>query len=93
MQIMQQLPGKYQTNIARAVETLKQGGCTEVILYSSDEDHAFVAEAPELGGCMADGATYQEALTNVETVIQEWIEVAQSLSRTIPEPKRCLIYA
>ena len=65
----------------------------EIILYWSEEDHAFIAEVPELPGCMADGATYQEALANVEVVIQEWIETARELGRPIPEPKGRLIYA
>lgn len=43
----------------------------EVILFWSDEDEAFIAEVPELPGCMADGATYQEALKNVEVIIRE----------------------
>jgi predicted RNase H-like HicB family nuclease len=59
----------------------------EVIIYWSDEDEAFVAEVPELAGCMADGATYQEALANAEIAIQEWIETAKELGRPIPEPK------
>jgi predicted RNase H-like HicB family nuclease len=65
----------------------------EVIIYWSNEDDAFVAEVPELAGCMADGATYQEALANAEVVIQEWIETARDLGRAIPEPKGRLIYA
>jgi len=65
----------------------------EVIIYWSDEDEAFIAEVPELSGCMADGATYQEALTNLEVVIQEWIETAQELGRPIPEPKGRLVFA
>lgn len=65
----------------------------EVILYWSDEEEAFVADVPELPGCMADGATYQEALANVEVVIQEWIETAQELGRPIPEPRGRLVYA
>lgn len=64
-----------------------------VILSWSEEDKAFIAEVPELAGCMADGATYQEALTNAETVIQEWIETARELGRSIPEPKGKLMYA
>jgi predicted RNase H-like HicB family nuclease len=65
----------------------------EVIIYWSDDDDAFVAEVPELPGCMADGATYQEALANAEVVIQEWLETARELGRAIPEPKGRLIYA
>jgi predicted RNase H-like HicB family nuclease len=65
----------------------------EVIIYWSEEDQAFIAEVPELPGCAADGATYQEALANVEVVIQEWIETAQQLGRPIPEPKGRLIFA
>jgi predicted RNase H-like HicB family nuclease len=59
----------------------------ELIIYWSDEDEAFVVEVPELAGCMADGATYQEALANAEVVIGEWIETAKALGREIPEPK------
>ena len=65
----------------------------QVIIYWSKDDQAFVAEVPELPGCAADGATYQEALANVETVIQEWIETAKDLSRPIPEPKGRLAFA
>jgi predicted RNase H-like HicB family nuclease len=65
----------------------------EVIIYWSEDDGAYVAEVPELSGCMADGATYQEALANAEVVIHEWIETARELGRTIPEPKGRLIYA
>ena len=65
----------------------------EVILYWSEEDVAYIAEVPELAGCMADGATYNEALENVEVVIQEWIETAKELGRPIPEPRGRLIFA
>jgi predicted RNase H-like HicB family nuclease len=65
----------------------------EVILYWSQEDDAFIAEVPELPGCAADGKTYQEALANVETVIQEWIETAKELGRFIPQPKGRLVFA
>ncbi len=46
----------------------------EIILYWSKDDQAFIAEVPELPGCAADGATYQEALANAEIIVQEWIE-------------------
>jgi predicted RNase H-like HicB family nuclease len=49
----------------------------EIILYWSEADQAIIAEVPELPGCAADGATYQEAIANVERVIQEWIETAR----------------
>ena len=65
----------------------------EVIIYWSGEDQAFIAEVPELPGCVADGATYQEALTNVEVVIQEWIETAKELGRPIPEPRGRLMFS
>ncbi len=65
----------------------------EIILYWSEEDQAFIAEVPELPGCAADGETYQEALQNVEVVMQEWIETAEELGRPIPEPKGRLMFA
>jgi predicted RNase H-like HicB family nuclease len=65
----------------------------EIILYWSDADEAFVAEVPELPGCMADGSTYEEALTNARVVIDEWIETARSLGREVPQPKGRLIFA
>ena len=65
----------------------------ELIIYWSKEDEAFIAEVPELPGCMADGATYAEAVANAETIIEEWIETAKSLGREIPEPKGKWTYA
>jgi len=65
----------------------------EIIIYWSQEDEAFIAEVPELAGCMADGKTYQEVLKNVEIIIQEWIETARELGRPIPEPKGRLLFA
>jgi predicted RNase H-like HicB family nuclease len=65
----------------------------EIILYWSEDDQAFIAEVPELPGCAADGPTYQEALANVEVVIQEWIETAKELGRDIPSPRGRLMYA
>jgi len=59
-----------------------------VIIYWSDKDQAFLADVPELAGCMADGATHQEALANVQVVIREWIETAKDLGRPIPSPQR-----
>ena len=68
-------------------------GKYEIIIFWSDEDNAYVAKAPELPGCMADGKTYYEALSNAEKIIQEWIETAQELHRPVPQPKGRLMYA
>ena len=65
----------------------------EMIIYWSNEDHAYLVEVPELPGCMADGRTYQEAVSNAEVIIAEWIETAEELGRPIPTPKGKLMYA
>ncbi len=65
----------------------------ELIIYWSKTDQVFIVEVPELLGCAADGETYQEAVQNVEVVIQEWIATAQELGRAIPEPKGRLLFA
>ncbi len=65
----------------------------EVIVYWSEEDASFIAEVPELSGCVADGATYEEAIKNAQVVITEWIETARSLGREVPTPRGRLTYA
>ena len=65
----------------------------EVIIYWSKEDNCYIAEVPELAGCMADGKTLKEAAENVEIIIQEWIECAVEDGEEIPEPKGKLVYA
>jgi predicted RNase H-like HicB family nuclease len=65
----------------------------EIIIYWSAEDSAFIAEVPELPGCMADGHTYEEAVVHVKAVIREWIEMAHEMGRPIPEPRGRLMYA
>ena len=65
----------------------------EIIIYWSAEDDAFIAEVPELPGCMADGKTYQEAVNNTEMIIEEWLETAKELGRPIPVPRGRLMFA
>lgn len=65
----------------------------ELIIYWSKEDDAFIVEVPELPGCMADGATYEEAVANAQTAIREWLETAEAIGRPIPQPKGRLMYA
>lgn len=59
----------------------------EIILYWSNEDHAFIAEVPELPGCMAHGQTQESALHNVNEAIQLWIDTAHEFGDPVPEPK------
>jgi predicted RNase H-like HicB family nuclease len=59
----------------------------EIIVYWSEADQAYIAEVPELSGCMADGKTYVEAIQNAVIIISEWLETAEKLGRVIPEPK------
>lgn len=65
----------------------------ELVIYWSNEDQCFVVEVPELPGCMADGASYQEAVKNAEVIIAEWIATARELGRDIPDPVGKLMYA
>ncbi|MBL8529764.1 MAG: type II toxin-antitoxin system HicB family antitoxin [Burkholderiales bacterium] len=64
-----------------------------MIIYWSEDDQSFVVEVPELHGCMADGATYEEAVANARRVIDEWLDTARELGRPIPQPKGRLMYA
>jgi predicted RNase H-like HicB family nuclease len=65
----------------------------ELIIFWSDADNSFVVEVPELPGCMADGETYEQAVSNARRVIEEWIETAREIGRDVPEPKGRLLYA
>jgi predicted RNase H-like HicB family nuclease len=65
----------------------------ELIIYWSKADQSFVVEVPELPGCMADGASYEEAVENVQSVIADWLETARSPGRPIPKPRGKLAYA
>ncbi len=65
----------------------------ELIIYWSRADESFIVEVPELPGCMADGATYEQALANVQVIIQEWLDTAHAEGRPIPEPRGKRAYA
>ena len=65
----------------------------ELVIYWSDVDDSFIVEVPELAGCKADGKTYEEAISNIQIIIAEWIETAKELGRPIPKPKGKLMYA
>jgi predicted RNase H-like HicB family nuclease len=72
---------------------MSANSCYEIILYWSSQDGAIIAEVPELPGCAADGATYAEAIANVQVVIDEWLETARELGREIPKPRGRLTFA
>ncbi len=59
----------------------------EIILYWSNEDQAFIAEVPELPGCMAHGQTQEATLKHVNEAIQLWIDTAQEFGDPVPKPK------
>ncbi len=59
----------------------------EIILYWSNEDQAFIAEVPELPGCMAHGDDQETALRNINDAMGLWIDTARELERPVPEPK------
>jgi predicted RNase H-like HicB family nuclease len=65
----------------------------EIIIYWSEEDNSYIAEVPELPGCMADGNSYDEVMKNIQLIINEWIDTAMELGREIPEAKGKLMYA
>lgn len=66
----------------------------EIIIYWSTEDNAYIAEVPELPGCIAHGKNYETALKNAKEAIHLWIKTAKEFNDPIPEPKgRRLVYA
>ncbi len=66
----------------------------EIVIYWSDDDGAYIAEVPELPGCVSDGETHAEAAANAEDAMRAWIETARGLGREVPEPKgRRLLFA
>jgi len=65
----------------------------EIILYWSEEDQVFIAEVPELPGCMAHGETQNDAFQNIQEAMSLWLDTARKLGRAIPEPRGRLMYA
>lgn len=66
----------------------------ETIIFWSNDDQVFIADVPELPGCMAHGASPDEALANAQEAMQLWLDTAQEFGDPVPEPKgRRLVYA
>ncbi len=85
----EEIGGRHDSAEAKGMNTL----IDTVIIYWSRADDSFIVEVPELPGCMADGATYEEAVANAQVVIQEWLDTARVEARPIPEPRGKLAYA
>jgi predicted RNase H-like HicB family nuclease len=65
----------------------------EIIIYWSEVDQAFVADVPELSGCMAHGDTPEMALVNIKNAMQLWLDTAREFGDPIPKPKGRLVFA
>ncbi|MCC7350576.1 MAG: type II toxin-antitoxin system HicB family antitoxin [Phycisphaerales bacterium] len=59
----------------------------EIIIYWSQDDNAYIAEVPELPGCLAHGQTQEKALANVRKAMKLWIKTAREFGDAVPEPK------
>lgn len=68
-------------------------GKHEIILYWSEEDQVFIAEVPELPGCMAHGETQNDAFHNIQEAMSLWLDTAREFGDPIPEPRGRLMYA
>jgi predicted RNase H-like HicB family nuclease len=60
----------------------------EIIIYWSEDDGLFIAEVPELAGCMAHGDAYESALASAHEAMQLWIDTAIERGKPVPEPKK-----
>lgn len=65
----------------------------EIIMYWSNEDDAFIAEVPELPGCMAHGDTQEATLANIKEAMRLWVDTAREFGDPVPEPRGRLMYA
>ena len=65
----------------------------EIIIYWNETDACFIAQVPDLPGCLADGGTYTCAMSNAQQIIDEWTETAQLMNRPVPAPKGRLMFA
>ena len=56
-------------------------------IFYSEEDEGYIAVVPELPGCSAFGETEEEALEEVKTAMNLWLETAKKERRKIPKPQ------
>ena len=65
----------------------------EIVIYWDNQDKIFVAEVPELAGCIAHGKNQIEAVKNINEAVNLWLETAQEFGDEIPEPKQRMLAA
>ena len=58
-----------------------------VIVYWSEEDGVWIAEAPDLEPCAAHGTTREQAVAELGIAMQAWLDVARENGLPIPEPR------
>lgn len=60
----------------------------EIVIYWDNQDKIYVAEVPELAGCIAHGKTQIEAVKNINEAVELWLKTAQEFGDEIPEPQQ-----
>jgi predicted RNase H-like HicB family nuclease len=58
-----------------------------IIVYWSDEDSVWIAEAPDLEPCAAHGDTPEHAVAELRVAMEAWLDVARENGLPIPEPR------
>ena len=58
-----------------------------IVVYWSDEDRVWIAEAPDLEPCAAHGDTPEQAVAELQVAMEGWLEVARQEGYPIPEPR------
>ncbi len=65
----------------------------EIVIYWSDDDEAYIAEVPELPGCVTHGSTYAAAASNAQEAMELWLETAEEFGDPIPAPRQRAVSA
>ena len=64
-----------------------------VNIWWSDEDRVYIAEAPELPGCMAHGKTRDAALASLNDAMDLWLKTARQDGIVLPQPRKHMVPA
>ena len=58
-----------------------------IVVFWSDEDNIWVADAPDLKSCSAFGATPEQAVAELRMAMEAWLDAARESGHRIPEPR------